>query len=129
MCFRKSRVLLLGLALLLLAQPLLFSADIWPPEERRYTITETELRELERIFTQQHNTIVQLEEMLMRQASQIERLQISLVEQERTIERLQTSLSEYESEVRARIVRSSLFSGAGGMLLGAIIGVLVGGGV
>ena len=121
MCGTNLKAFLLGLALLLLLSPVIYSADIYPGE-KMFQVPESELEELEKIFEAQQETIVQLQMTLRQQHETIGGLQNTLIRQQTTISRLETSFDEYESAARRQRIRTMIFSGAAGLALGIITG-------
>ena len=113
MCGTRLKRRSLGLGLLLLVSPLLYSGEV-------YEITESELSELETTLTRQSETIDELQITLKTQATTISALNDSLSRQSETIETLRTSLIEYEREARKRTIRAALYGGIGGLAVGAI---------
>ena len=114
MCGTRLKRRSLGLGLLLLVSPLLYSG------ETVYEITESELSELETTLTRQSETISELRSTLRTQGATISALSDSLTTQQTTIETLRTSLIEYEREARNRTIRAALYGGIGGFVVGAI---------
>ena len=122
-CGRRLNPIWLALVLLCLPLSLSFSDAIvpaYPPEERTYHLTESELNELEEILRRQQQTIEMLQRSLLTSQSRIANLQDSLHRQSTTIAALERYWSEYESATRARLWRTSAIS----VLAGAVTGVI-----
>ena len=120
MCGRNLKAFCLGLALLLLLSPFIYSADIYPGE-KMFQVPESELEELEKIFEAQQETILQLQMTLRQQHETIGGLQNTLIRQQTTISRLETSFDEYESAVRRQRMKAVIFSGGAGFAIGALV--------
>ena len=125
MCGKRLNRTLLALALLLLPLSGLYSDAIWPAEEPAYTITESELTELETILTRQKATIESLQQWLTISRSTIDELQTRLNRQHETLTALSVSFSEYERAVRLATIRNVTISVTVGAAVGLITGILL----
>ena len=125
MCGKRLNRTWLALALLLLPLSVSFSDAIWPTEEPVFTITESELNELETILTRQKATIEQLQMTLTSSRNTIGSLQHRLNQQHETLTALSVSFSEYERAVRLATIRNVTISVTVGAAVGLITGILL----
>lgn len=123
MCGIRSDRTWLALVLVLLPLSLSFSDEIWPSEEPTYTITESELQELETILSRQAMTINALRISLQTSGERIQTLHDTLHRQQTTIDALRISFDEYESATQTRLWRTSAISVVVGIVGGLLVGI------
>lgn len=113
----------------------LFSGLLLPSSlssETVYALPESDMIELEQIFSELETTIEQQRTTLDQLSETIETQRITLQRQSETIERqadrlhaAEQSLTEYEQAARFRTIATATGSGVLGVLLGALIGAVV----
>ena len=107
----------------------LASVPLWSLfSETVYALPESDMIELEQIFSELETTIERQRETLMQLSQTIEGQHDTLIQQQQTIERQATrlieaeqSLTEYERAVRVR----TLTTGVSGVLIGLILGAII----
>lgn len=100
--------------------------------ETVYALPESDIIELEQIFSELETTIEQQRTTLDRLSETIETQRITLQRQSETIDQqadrlheAEQSLTEYERAARFRTIATATGSGVLGVLLGALIGAVV----
>lgn len=100
--------------------------------ETVYALPESDMIELEQIFSELETTIEQQRTTLDQLSETIETQRITLQRQSTTIDQqadrlreAEQSLTEYEQAVRFRAIATATGSGVLGLLLGALIGAVV----
>lgn len=114
-----------------LRQSLLRQTEISESLLARLTAVELSLSDSQRRIAQLSNSLQQAETISATLEVRLRTAQSESSEQQRTIAQLKTSFDEYERQARRQIrnawLRGLLTGGVGGLLLGAVLGISVGG--